>query len=112
MSWDCGACTQNEKVLPLIEQEYAKQALAKGYTVSDSETAELRITEFRQRPPGMRVMFGVFAGKDVLKTVVRFRDRSFEAGDYMANAWHGMNSLCESVAQRAIQQILPSLGSP
>jgi len=109
LNWNCGSCEHNDKVLPLIEQEYAKQAQAKGYVISDAETAELSITEYRQRPPAMRAMFGVFAGKDILRTVVRFRDKSFVAGDYMANAWQGMNSLCASVAKKAIEQIVPTL---
>ena len=109
LSWNCGDCEHNEKVLPLIEQEYAKQAVAMGYTVSPSETAELSITAYRQRSPGMRAMFGIFAGKDVLNTRVVFRGKEFVADDYSANAILGMNSLCAAVAQKAVSQIAASL---
>jgi len=108
LRWDCGDCTQNVKVLPLIEEEYAKEALAKGYAVSATEVAELSITEYRQRPPGARVMFGFLAGRDILKTKIVFRGKEFVAEDYSANAWLGMNSLCASVAQQAVKQLSPS----
>lgn len=107
--WDCGDCEVNEKVSPLIEKNYAAKAAAKGYTVSDQETAEMVVIKYRQRPPGARVMFGFMAGKDILETRVTFRGKEFLAGDYMANAWQGMDSLCEAVAQLTLDQMLTKL---
>ena len=109
ISWDCGSCVQNDKVIPLIEEDYKNIAAAKGYTVSVSETAEVVITAYRQRNPGMRVMFGVFAGKDTLATRITFRDKNFLAKDYSANAITGMNSLCASVTQKVFNQIVTSI---
>ncbi|WP_077037227.1 DUF4410 domain-containing protein [Pelomonas sp. KK5] len=109
LSWNCGDCEHNDKVLPLIEQEYAKQAQAAGLVISEAETAEVSVTEFRQRSPGLRVMFGFMAGKDVLRTKVRCRDTSFAAGDYMANAWQGMNALCANVAQQTVHHLTSAL---
>lgn len=108
--WDCGSCTQNDKVAPLIISDYEDAAAQKGFTVSNAETAELVITEYRQRPPGVRVMFGVFAGKDKLATKVVFRDKEYRADDYSANAFAGMNSLCASVAKTTASQIVRALG--
>lgn len=108
MRWDCGECIQNVKVLPLIEEEYRKNALEKGLVVSATEVAELSITEFRQRPPAARVMLGIFAGKDVLKTKIVFRGKEFIAEDYMANAWLGMNALCAEIARQAIKHLSPA----
>ncbi|MES1986770.1 MAG: hypothetical protein V4440_01850 [Pseudomonadota bacterium] len=107
--WDCGNCVQNDKVIPLIEEEYKNIAIAKGYTVAVSETAEVVITAYRQRNPGMRVMFGVFAGKDTLATRITFRDKNFFAKDYAANAIAGMNSLCASVTQKIFNHIVTSI---
>ena len=108
LRWDCGDCTQNEKVLPLIDEEYSKEALAKGYVVSATETAELSIVAYRQRPPGVRVVFGIFAGKDILKTKIVFRGKEFVAEDYSANAFFGMNSLCAEIARQALKQLSPA----
>jgi hypothetical protein len=109
--WACGDCTQNDKVAPLISSDYEAEAARKGYTVSGAETAEIVITEYRQRPPAMRVMFGVFAGKDKLSTTVIFRGKEYRADDYSANAFSGMNGLCASVAKTAANQISRALGS-
>jgi hypothetical protein len=111
VKWACGDCEQNEKVAPLIVSDYESQAAQKGYRVSDAETAEIVITQYRQRTPAMRVMLGVFAGKDKLATKILFRGKEYRADDYSANAFSGMNSLCESIAKMAFSQIAASLGN-
>ena len=103
--WDCGKCVPNDKVPPLIEKEYADYASAHGYTVSQSETASMVISQYHQRPPAARAMLGAFAGRDTLTTNVVFRDDKFVATDYNANAWFGMNDLCRSVAQKSAEHI-------
>lgn len=107
--WDCGDCEMNAKVAPLIEKQYADKAGAKGYAVSDSETAEMVVVKYRQRPPGARIMFGFMAGKDILETRITFRGKEFLAGDYSANVMQGMDSLCETVAQMALDKMTASL---
>ena len=109
LRWDCGKCEQNAKVLPLIEQGYEAEAAAAGYAITDTETAELAITEYRQRPPGMRVMFGMMAGKDALTTRVTFRGNTLVAKDYSLNVFQGMNSLCHAVAKKVSGQLMASL---
>jgi hypothetical protein len=103
--WDCGKCVPNDKVPPLIEKEYADYASAHGYTVSQSETANMVISKYHQRPPAARAMLGAFSGRDTLTTNVAFRDDKFVATDYNANAWFGMNDLCRSVAQKSAEHI-------
>ncbi len=112
LRWDCGDCEPNDKVFPLIEKTYADKAAAKGYTVSDAETADIVVTKYRQRPPATRVLFGFMAGKDILETRVTFRGTDFSAGDYSANAMQGMNFLCETVAQQSLDKLLVNLQSP
>jgi hypothetical protein len=101
ITWDCGACAQNDKVIALIEQSYADEAKANGMALSEADSAEVTIVEFRQRPPGARVMLGVFAGKDILGLRIRYQGKEYLVDDYFANAFSGMNALCESVAKKA-----------
>jgi hypothetical protein len=107
--WSCGDCEQNPKVVPLIVNAYETDIAAKGYTISPSESAEMVITDYRQRPPAVRSLFGIMAGKDRLGTTLVFRGKEYVASDYSANAWFGMNSLCESVAQQAVTQVLSAV---
>lgn len=99
--WDCGECEHNEKVPPLIEQAYAEEAQEHSATVSETEVAEVTITDIRQRPPGVRVMFGVMAGRDRLALRIRYRDRDDEVKDTLSNIIQGLNSLSASVGRKA-----------
>lgn len=105
ISWDCGACTQNEKVIPLIEEAYVAEAKNNNLTVSDTDIADVAIIKIRQRPPGARVMFGVMAGKDRLEVRVRYKDKEHLVGDYSANIVTGLNYLSESVGKKIYASI-------
>jgi hypothetical protein len=105
MIWNCGACTHNEKVIALIKQMYSEEVKKNGNTMSATEVAEVEIVEFRQRNPGVRVMFGVMAGKDHLKLKITYKEKEFFAGDYSANAIQGMNHLCSSVATETYRKL-------
>jgi hypothetical protein len=109
IKWQCKNCTENEKVAPLIESSYIGSAAKNGYSVSATETAETEITDFRQRPPGVRVAFGVFAGKDRLAVRTTYHGKEFIAQDYSANSFFGMDSLCESVAKKLYVKILDAI---
>ena len=107
IKWQCkDECTANEKVPPLIEESYAKTALGNGYTVSDSDVAEVTIVEFRQRPPAVRATLGIFAGKDKLGVKIKYRGKEARADDTSSNAIQGMNSLSETVGKRSYEQIV------
>lgn len=103
--WDCGECEHNDKVPPLIEQAYAEEAQKHSATVSETEIAEVAITDIRQRPPGVRVMFGVMAGRDRLALRIRYRDRDHEVKDTSSNIIQGLNSLSASVGRKAYAQL-------
>jgi hypothetical protein len=103
--WNCDDCQRNDKVIPLMLQAYREAASKQKRTVSDAETADVFIVDFHQRKPGLRAMFGIMAGKDRLGVKIRFRGQILEASDYSANAWFGMDSLCESVGKRTLKQI-------
>jgi len=103
--WDCGECSINEKVPPLIEKSYEEFLKAHGLQVSDAETAQITIVKYHQRNPGVRILAGAMAGSDVLDTKGSFRQAQFTAEDYEANAWIGMNGLCESIAKKIAQQL-------
>jgi hypothetical protein len=103
--WDCGNCTQNPKVIPLIQQAYAEEARKHGQQISKSEVAEVSIVDFRQRNPGTRVMLGFMAGKDRLGLMIDYKDQTFSASDTSANAVQGMNHLCASAASEAYRKL-------
>jgi hypothetical protein len=107
--WNCGDCERNDKVIPLILQSYREAASRQGRTVSDAETAEAWIVDFRQRNPANRSLFGIMGGKDRLGLKIRFRGRVYDASDYSANAVFGMNHLCETVGKETFSQIRTSM---
>lgn len=84
---------------------YTKAAAKSGVPISSQSEATLSITDYTQRPPGARVMFGAFAGKDEIKAVVIFKDNKFEVEDYYRNAWLGMNSLSERIGKMVFEKI-------
>lgn len=107
IKWQCKeACTANDKVPPLIEEAYAKAVTGGGYTLSDSETAEVTIVDYRQRPPGVRVGLGFLAGKDRLGVSISYRGKEMTASDYSASTVQGMNSLSASVGKKSYQELV------
>lgn len=103
--WNCGDCAVNDKVIPLIEESYAAEVVKNNQTISEDDVASVEITSYRQRSPGMRVMFGFMAGKDRISLKVTYKGKEFTAEDYSANAISGMNSLCASVAKISYSKI-------
>jgi hypothetical protein len=104
--WDCGKCEENLKVAPLIAQAYASMAASKGFTVSTTQTAAMTIHRYRQRPVAVRVLFGIMAGTDYLKTRVQFDGKTVIAEDYSANAMYGMDRLCDVVGPKAFAELV------
>ncbi|MGO1001148.1 hypothetical protein [Lysobacter sp. CA196] len=103
--WDCGECEHNDKVPPLIEQAYAEQAAEHWMSVSKTDVAEVAIVDIRQRPPGVRVMFGVMAGRDRLGLRVRHGGKEFEVSDTSANIVMGLNHLSASVGESVFKEL-------
>lgn len=103
--WDCGECEHNDKVPPLIEQAYAAQAAEHSMSVSKTDVAEVVIVDIRQRPPGVRVMFGVMAGRDRLGLRVRHGGEEFEVSDTSANIVMGLNHLSASVGESVFKKL-------
>jgi hypothetical protein len=105
ITWNCGSCTHNTKIIPLIQQAYADEAKNNGRSISSTAVAEVEIIEFRQRNPGARVMFGVMAGKDRLGLKITYKDAEYYTSDYSANVIQGMNHLCAAVASESYQKL-------
>ncbi len=103
--WDCGSCTQNPKVIPLIQQAYREAAVSNGRKISQSDVAEVSIVDFRQRNPGMRVMFGVMAGKDKLGLMIHYKGETYSVGDDSLNVIQGMNHLCAAAASEVYRTL-------
>jgi len=106
ITWECTDCTKNEKIIPLIEKNYSEEAMKNGKTVSETDIADIAITDFRQRPPGVRVMFGIMAGKDRLALRIRYKGAEFKVDDYSANAITGMNLICSSLAKKIYTELV------
>ncbi len=108
LTWHCTVkdCTENDKVVPLIQQAYAAAATKAGYSVSTTDSAALEITDFRQRPPAVRATLGLFAGKDRLAVHGSFHGQDIAASDSSGNVIQGMNHLCESVGRKLYVAVL------
>ena len=100
IAWNCGDCAHNDKIVPLIRERYAEAARTAGYDVSARDTVSAEIVDFRQRPPGVRVMFGVMSGRDRLRLKVLRDGREHVVGDTSANIIQGQNALCAEVAKQ------------
>jgi hypothetical protein len=107
--WSCDGCAQNPKIIPLLLQAYRDEASKKGLTVSNAETADVFIVDFRQRDPNKRAWLGIMAGKDILGVKIRFRGQIMDVSDYFAGSWFGMNALCENVGEKTFKQIRKAL---
>lgn len=105
IAWDCGDCPVNDKVIPLVQEAYRAEAAKHGKTVSETDVAEAKIHDYRQRNPGARVMLGIMAGKDRLGIKINVGGEEIVVSDYSANAMQGMNALCESVGKKAYKQV-------
>jgi len=103
--WDCGECEHNDKVPPLIELAYAEQAAARWLDVSATEVADVAIIDIRQRPPGVRVMFGIMAGRDRLGLRVRYAGKEFEVSDTSSNSIMGLDHLSASVGESVFEEL-------
>lgn len=106
IKWDCGNCEVNDKVIPLLQQRYTEAVAQAGKQISSSDTAEVSITDYRQRNPAARVMLGFMAGKDRLGVAIKYKGKQFLASDYSANAMQGMNALCDLVAKLSFEKLL------
>ena len=107
ISWDCGDCFINPKVIPLIEKRYSELARRNGWTVSKKATAKASITDFRQRGAGLRIMMGRLGGKDRLALAVSYRKNEFMIEEYTAWSMRkGMDYLCGVVAEKLYNRIV------
>lgn len=102
----CGDCKVAPTVPDLISDAYMAAATQAGMAISDKEEAVLSIMSYSQRPPGARAMFGAFAGKDEIKAVVKYGEKTFEVEDYFRNGWQGMNALSKNIGEMTLDKII------
>ena len=105
IEWNCGNCKPNDKVPALIQSAYAAAAGASHVGVVDADAVHVTITEFRQRNPAMRSLFGVMAGKDSMAVKLSWHGKQATAREYEANAFHGMNAIAESVGKQTFRAV-------
>ncbi|HEX5056764.1 MAG TPA: hypothetical protein VFX02_09725 [Gammaproteobacteria bacterium] len=106
--WGCGECVHNEKVIPLLERAYERQAATRNQSVSATDIAEVQIVEFNQRSPGLRVVFGPLSGKDRLGLKINHKGKEYVVRNFSANGRRGMNFLCEFIAKEAYWKLAAS----
>ena len=88
--------------VPSLVVEGYNQAAAKfGAKVSASKVATLTIKEYTARNDVARFMAGVFAGKDEIKAVITYQDKTFAVEDYYRNAWLGIDALAMNIGEMA-----------
>jgi hypothetical protein len=105
IEWSCGECKPNEKIPPLIQSAYAGAAGAGKITIVDGDPVHVKISQFHQRNPALRSLFGFMAGKDEMTVTVSWHGKQATAHDYEANAWHGMNAIAESVGKKTFAAV-------
>ncbi len=104
--WECGICSVDEKLVPLIVAAYEKEAAAKGYTVSNNESAVMTINQYLQRNSAMRAALGSLIGRDYLGTRTVFGGKTVAAFDDSVTASVGMASLAEAVGKKTLDGLI------
>jgi hypothetical protein len=101
----CNDCAVSESVPDLILKGYLGEAGKQKVVLSQSEAATLTIVEYRQRAPGLRIMTGVFSGKDRIKAVLKFKGGTLDVDSSYADSMHGMNATATQLGERALKSI-------
>lgn len=98
---DCGECVINDNVRAEIEKAYVDQAQKGGLQINQKDKANLRITEYLERSSGARIMFGMLAGKDLIKASLSYKDAKHEVEDTARSALNGIGAVASEVGKQA-----------
>ncbi len=99
VAFDCGACEVKPTIPTLIVESYNAAAAKAGRKVSATKEANLTIKEYTARNDTARFLAGAFAGKDEIKAVVTYQDKTYFVEDYYRNAWLGIDNLAENIGE-------------
>lgn len=102
---DCGDCQVGATVHRYILEGYQAAAAKAGLKIDPAQQATLTIKSFRERDPGVRLMTGIFSGKDEIRAEVSWQGRTAVVEEYYRNAWLGIGSVAENIGQMAFEEI-------
>lgn len=102
---ECGTCKVRENVTTLIAKGYKDAVTKAGKKISATKFLDVSITDYTDRNDAARVLAGVFAGKDEIKTKVTNEGQSFVVEDYYRNAWLGIEHLSEKIGKMIFEKI-------
>lgn len=105
INWGCRDCQANDRVPALISAAYARAAMAAGYKVSGMETANVSIVQFAERQSALRVMFGKYAGQDMLSTETTFRGQRMLAQGTASESTESIDAVSERVGQQTFRNL-------
>jgi hypothetical protein len=98
IGWNCGDCVIDEPTLHLIETVYAREAAARGYTISPTESVVMKINRFYLRPPEMKVR----NDNEVLKTQIWFNGKVVTINETSRKFDVRMDHLVDTVVKRVL----------
>ncbi|MFL6660184.1 MAG: hypothetical protein ACJ8GW_19015 [Massilia sp.] len=98
IGWNCGDCVIDEPTLHLIETVYARQAAARGYTVSSTESVVMKINRFYIRPADMKVR----NDNEVLKTQIWVNGKVVTINETSHKFSTRMDYLVDAVVKRVL----------
>ncbi len=103
---NCGKCEYKESGAALIAEGYKEAAKEQGAPISTSETAEVTILDYNARNSSARFWLGAMAGRDTIKTSVKYKNRTFEVENFYANAIKGIDDLARDIGEDIYKEIV------
>lgn len=103
---DCGKCEYKESGAALITEGYKDAANENHVAISSTEKAVVTITDYNARNSSARFWLGAMAGRDTIKTIVSYKNKSFKVEDFYANAVKGIDDLARNVGEKIFEEMI------
>jgi hypothetical protein len=104
VTWDCGACAKNEQIAAVLIAAYAKEAAARGYSVSNTEVGTMAIRKYREKSTES----GVAPGRDFINTSTVANGKTVKITDASSSMSFNMTSLAEKVGRETFDKLYPA----
>ena len=102
---DCGSCQVRTNIPSLILDGYKEAAAKSGVFIAPTVDALVTIKKYSDRDDTVRLLVGIFAGKDEIQAVVTYQSKQFLVEDYYRNAWLGIESLATKIGWMIFEEI-------
>lgn len=106
---DCGACQIGESVRGALVGSYLDTAKKSGYTITEEQTAVLKISDYSERSAAGRAIFGVFAGTDNIKGTLSYEGQSFGVEDTARSAIFGIEAVARNVGEESLTKLAQAM---